>query len=388
VPEEQEPPLEFTHGSTPRLVVALGRAVRRWQARGPRLGGYDPVSTLELPRTETQRACVPAIDFHTHLGRWLSGTGAWMEQDVPQLIDLMDACNLASLVNLDGRWGQELEDNLERYDRAYPGRFYTFCQLDWRLLESPNGPQRLVESLERSVSAGARGLKVWKDLGISVVARGRRVLPDDAALEAVWDAAGELGVPVVVHTADPLAFFQPLDRHNERLEELLRHPRNSRQEGGVQEFYRLIDSLEHVVASHPRTAIVAAHGFYPENLARVFAMFERYPNFSVDLGWVHLQLGRQPRAARALLMNHPDRVLFGTDVFPVRASMLQIYFRLLESEDEAFSYTDERPAGSGRWLISGLGLPPAVLESIYKTNARRLLGLGTSASQANAGVSP
>jgi predicted TIM-barrel fold metal-dependent hydrolase len=387
VVEEQEPPREIAHRLVPRPVVTLGRAVRRWKARGPRLGAYDPVSTLELPRTETLRACVPAIDFHTHLGRWLTGTGAWMEPELAPVVDLMDACNQVSLVNLDGRWGQELEDNLDRYDRAYPGRFYTFCQLDWRLLESSNGTRLLVESLQRSVAAGARGLKIWKDLGMWVEARGRRILPDDPLLGPVWGTAGELGVPVLIHSADPLAFFQPVDRHNERLEELLRFPRNSRQKGGVREFHRLIDSVEHVVASHPRTAFVAAHGFYPENLARVSTMFERYPNFSIDLGWVHLQFGRQPRAASALLVRHPDRVLFGTDVFPLRAATLRTYFRLLESEDEAFSYTDERPPGSGRWSISGLGLPPGVLEKIYRTNAQRLLGL-TNPGETNAGADP
>ena len=125
-------------------------------------------------------------------------------------------------MNLDGRWGVELEENLDRYDRAYPGRFFSFCHLDWRLLDEPDGAARLVESLRRSVDAGARGLKVWKDLGLTVTARDRRILPDDPLLAPVWTAAAELRIPVLVHVADPVAFFHPVDRHNERLEELLR----------------------------------------------------------------------------------------------------------------------------------------------------------------------
>ena len=104
-------------------------------------------------------------------------------------------------------------------------------------------------------------------------------------------------IPVLVHVADPVAFFQPVGRHNERLEELLRHPAGSRQKGGMVEFNRLIGSLEHVVASHPGTVIVAAHGFYAENLARVAAMLDAYPNFFIDIAWAHVQLGRQPRHA-------------------------------------------------------------------------------------------
>jgi len=320
---------------------------------------------------------VPAVNFHSHLGKWLSPTGHWMEPDVGRLLAMMDSCNVAAMVNLDGRWGDELAQNLRRYDEAHPGRFYTFCHVDWSALGEAGGPDRLAASLRRSVGAGARGLKVWKDLGFEVSARGHRVLLDDPGLGPLWDTAGDLGVPVLVHAADPVAFFAPVDVHNERLEELLRHPRNSRATGGRAELERIVASFEAAVASHPHTTFVAAHGFYPEDLARVAQMFEEHPNFHVGIAWAHVQLGRQPRAAHKLLTEHSDRVLFGTDVFPLRSSVLGVYFRFLETTDEAFSYTDEVPPGSGRWPIYGLGLAGPVLERIYSSNATRLLGMGS-----------
>jgi predicted TIM-barrel fold metal-dependent hydrolase len=384
IPKEQLPPLAFGRRFVPEPVLEMARVVRKWRARGPHLTSYAPVSTLELPSHTPSRACVPAIDFHTHLGRWLSSKGEWMQPDVGFVVNLMDSCNVASLVNLDGRWGLELEENLERYDWAHPGRFFTFCHLDWRLLNQPDGPDRLVDSLRNSVAAGARGLKIWKDLGMTVEVRGRRILPDDPMLSPVWEEAGALGIPVLIHVGDPLAFFQPVGRHNERLEELLRYPSSSRQRGGLQEFHGLIDSLEHTVASHPRTTIIGAHGFYPENLARVSEMFDCYPNFHIDVAWVAAQLGRQPRAAQALLMKHPDRVLFGTDVFPTRAGIYHAYFRLFETADEAFSYTDDPVPGSGRWPIYGLDLPHSVLEQVYRDNACRLLGLPSSGARPQA----
>jgi predicted TIM-barrel fold metal-dependent hydrolase len=359
----------------PAPAVSLGRALRRWKAKGPCLGAYAPRSTLELASHTPHQASVPAIDFHTHLGRWLTPTGNWMEPDVRRLLDLMDSCNITGAVNLDGRWGQELEENLERYDRAHPGRFFTFCHVDWRLLDRPSGPELLVSSLERSVAAGARGLKVWKDLGMQVTVGRRRILPDDRLLDPIWDAAAALGVPVLIHVADPIAFFQPVDNHNERLEELLRHPGNSRAREGLDEFRRLLNSFENMVASHPGTTIVAAHGCYTENLARVSALLDHYPNLRIDIAWRAQELGRQPRAARALVMRHPDRVLFGTDVFPQRATSYHVYFRLLETDDEAFPYSDDEVPGQGRWLIYGLDLPESVLERVYRDNASSLLGL-------------
>ena len=367
------PPHPFSRRAASRPLRGVVRRVR--QLRTPRLSSYAPVSMLELPNHTPSHACIRAIDFHTHLGRWLSDSGGWMENDVGRLLELMDACNVEALVNLDGRWGSELEENLDRYDRAHPGRFYSFCHLDWRLLDEANGEDRLAESLRRSIEAGARGLKVWKDLGMTITARGRRILPDDPLITPVWAVAGELNVPVLIHVADPVAFFHPVDRHNERLEELLRVPGSSRSRGGMREFHRLLDSLEQAVASHPATRFVAAHGLHVENLAHVSGLLDHYPNLFIDISARASEFGRQPRTARALLDRHADRVLFGTDTFPMEARILQVYFRLLETDDEAFSYSTDPVPPCGRWPIHGLDLPKDILAQVYGENARQLLRL-------------
>jgi predicted TIM-barrel fold metal-dependent hydrolase len=373
--EEAPPPLQFPRRAASRPLRRLVHRARR--LRTPRLSNYAPVSMLELPDHTPSHAAFRAIDFHAHLGRWLSSSGGWMEDDVNRLLEVMDALNIEAMVNLDGRWGVELEENLDRYDRAYPGRFFSFCHLDWRLLDEPDGAARLVESLRRSVDAGARGLKVWKDLGLTVTARDRRILPDDPLLAPVWTAAAELRIPVLVHVADPVAFFHPVDRHNERLEELLRTPRSSRSQEGIKEFHRLLDSFEHVVASHPATCFVAAHGLHVENLAHVSGWLDRYPNLYIDMAGRAPEFGRQPRTSRALLVRHPDRVIFGTDIFPIEPRIHQVYFRLLETDDEAFTYSPDRIPPNGRWPIYGLGLPEDVLLRIYRDNACRLLGSTT-----------
>lgn len=366
----EAPPRPFARRS-PTVARRAVWAVRRW--RTPRLAAYAPRSTLELQASSPTHAQIAAIDFHTHLGRWLSPTDEWMERDVGRLLAEMDTANVEAMVNLDGRWGCELEANLDRYDRAHPDRFHTFCHVDWRELTTPGGPDRLAESLRRSVDAGARGLKVWKDLGLRVTVQGRRILHDDPMVAPVWETAGELGVPVLVHVADPLAFFLPADRHNERIEEMRRYPRGTRHPGGRAAFEQLLESFERMVATHPRTSFVAAHGYHPENLAHVADLLARYPNLSIDTAAVAGQLGRQPRAARALVTHHPERVLFGTDVFPLRSAAREVYFRLLETADECFGYTDEPIPRCGRWAIYGLDLPDDVLFQVYRGNAARLL---------------
>jgi predicted TIM-barrel fold metal-dependent hydrolase len=374
----------YRRGALLRRALPLLRWGRAHVRPLPRLDRFEPRSMLSLPEHHLDRACVPAIDAHAHLGRWLTPDSGWMAPDVGALLGLMDACNIEAIVNLDGRWDTELDENLDRYDRAHPGRFFTFCQLDWAQLDRPGGADALVRSLEHSAGRGARGLKVWKDLGLGVEVAGRRVLSDDSLLAPVWEAAGALDLPVVVHTADPLAFFHPADRFNERVEELRRHPSVSQASVGPSGFRRLLDAFEATVAAHPGTTFVGAHvGGSAEDLSRVDALL-RYPNVAIDLSARIAELGRQPRAAAALIERHPDRVLFGTDQLPIDAERYRVHFRMLETLDEHFPYSSEGPPPHGRWAISGLGLPRAVLEQVYAGNARRIFRLPDAAPRASA----
>jgi len=346
-----------------------------------RLRDWRPASKLVVDTNPVERSRFPAIDAHNHLGRWLSSwvgddPAAWTVPDVADLLELMDACNLRAIVNLDGRWGQELEANLDRYDRAHPGRFATFCQLDWggAVASGDVGAAGAV-SLRESVRAGAKGVKVWKDLGLGVRDdRGELILPDDRRLGPIWETAAELGIPVFIHTADPVAFFDPVDERNERYEQLHAHPEWSFADPSFPRFERLMEAFEDLVASHPDTAFVGLHvGGYAENLGWVGRMLDSYANLSVDIAARVAELGRQPRAARELIVGHPDRVLFGIDEFPPERPNYAIYFRFVETADEQFAHSTEEVPLMGRWAISGIDLPDDVLRRVYAQNALRLV---------------
>ncbi|MEO8095767.1 MAG: amidohydrolase family protein [Pseudolysinimonas sp.] len=324
------------------------------------------------------RTSVPAIDVHNHLGRWLSDD-EWMVDDVPRLLATMDATNIEAIVNLDGMWGDEVSANVSRYDAAYPGRFLTFCQLDWTRLAEDDGAAVLRASLDDSAARGARGVKVWKNLGLTVRdASGVLILPDDRRVIDVMRHAGELGLPVLIHTADPMAFFEPLDSRNERLDELLVsqdwwfgdtavHP----------SFDRLLEAHAALVLACPGTTFIGAHaGGAAEDLDRVSALLELAPNYTIDIAGRMAELGRQPRRFGAFIAQHPDRVLFGTDIYPASAEQYRLHARFLETLDEAFLYApDEAVPPQGRWTVSGLGLAPELLQGVYRGNAARVLGV-------------
>lgn len=336
---------------------------------------YRPVPQVVLPAHQRLTPVVPAVDVHNHLGRWLSTD--WMTPDVDALLRLLDDCGVERVVNLDGRWGEELSANIARYDSAHPGRFSTFCHVEWARLAEPDGVPALLAQLEDSARRGAQGVKVWKDLGLQVRDRqGALVMPDDERVATVLGRAGDLGLPVLVHTADPVAFFEPLDERNERLEELTEMPQwwfGDRDRYPA--FDTLMGCLDRLLAAIPGTTVIGAHvGCHAEDLSRVSAMLHRRPNFHVDLGGRLGELGRQPRAFAAFVAEHPDRVLFGTDAFPLDADALRTAYRFLETADESFPYAAgcEVPP-QGRWAISGAALPVDLLRKVYRENALRLL---------------
>lgn len=359
-------------------------ALARLRYRMP-LRAYAPRSALVTPQTAIERPRFPVVDAHAHLGQLLptaSFSGDWPQRPVAELVDELDAAGVRALVDLDGGWGEQLRRELARYREPYPERFVVFAGPDYSAFaREPEVGGYLARQLRDSVQAGAQGLKIWKPLGLSLRdARGRLYPVNDPRLDALWAQAGELGVPVLIHVADPVAFFAPFDRHNERWEEL-RWATQWRYYGtDVPSFEALMDQFADLVGRHPATTFVGAHvGGYAEDLRWVGAMLDAHPNYYVDLGARLAELGRQPYSAREFFLAHADRILFGTDTPPDRR-VYSLYYRFLETRDEYFSYTPDEIPPQGRWAIYGIGLPDDVLRRVYLENAARLLRLDVSAT--------
>lgn len=327
-----------------------------------KLSAFQPVSMLKVPAHNIQRACVPAIDYHNHLD-------SFQPKDVLQV---MDACGIERIVNITMRVGDEALEVVRRYRSAAPDRFSTIGWMDWSGLEKQDFFARSVEKMERLADEGICGMKFWKDLGLSLRdSSGQLLRIDDERLSPLFSKAAELAIPVMFHTADPDAFFQPIDAANERYEELAAHP-----DWGFYGAHYSKDSLlaqrDRVFARHPETTFVAAHlAERGEDLAYVGAMLEKHPNVYVDMSARVAELGRQPYTAREFFLRFADRILFGTDLFP-EVDTYRLHFRFLETSDEYFDYPSHA-SRQGRWKIYGIDLPPDVLRKIYRENALKLL---------------
>lgn len=341
---------------------------------------YAPISTLVVPHNEVKRARFPFIDVHSH--QW-----NMPEQDLALLARQMDSLNLAVLVNLSGRgfvrrMGPDgkpkfafrprgfLKASIEAADKHIPGRVITFTNIAIEGIDQPDWQERTLRELEEDVANGAKGLKIYKSLGLTDVdSKGNRIPVDDSRLDPIWQRCGELGIPVLIHSGEPANFWKPKNKYNERWLELKQKPERYRNPDLVPPWQQVMGEQQNVFRKHPKTTFINAHlGWMGNDLAGLGTQLEEFPNVYTEIGAVLAELGRQPRFAKEWFIKYQDRVMFGKDLF--RPSEFPYYFRVLETADEYFPYYRKRHAF---WSLYGLDLPDDVLKKLYYKNALKVI---------------
>jgi predicted TIM-barrel fold metal-dependent hydrolase len=329
----------------------------------PNIREYKPRSTLVVAQHVTPRAKFPVIDIHSHQRTPISA------EEFDRVVDAMDRNNLRLLVNLSGSYGDRLRQGIDAIRNSkHPDRMVVFANINFSGGVGPGFGKQAAAALEQDIKAGALGLKIFKDLGMFVKrADGSREPLDDPELDPIWETCARLDVPVLIHTAEPQAFFDPIDYSNERWLELALFP-SRRHQTGVR-FEELMAERDRMFARHPKTRFIAAHfGWHANDLARAAKMFERFPNVYVDVAAILYDLGRQPRAAHDFFVKYQDRILFGKDSF--QPDEYPYYWRTFETADEYFDYYRDYHAF---WKLYGMELPDPVLRKLYYGNALKVV---------------
>jgi predicted TIM-barrel fold metal-dependent hydrolase len=324
---------------------------------------YNPPSTLVVPEHKLTRAKFPFIDVHNHQEEMPN-------MDLSTLTTEMDKLNMKVMVNLSGRNGNTLKRSIANIREHFPNRFIVFANVDFDGVGSNGWGERAAKQLEEDVKNGANGLKIFKNLGFSVKdLNGKRVTVDDPRLDPIWEKAGELKIPVLIHTADPKSFWDPMDSMNERWLELATHPYRKKDNSDPAPWDTLIEEQHRMFRKHPHTTFIAAHfGWYANNLAKLSQLLDEMPNVYVEFGAVIAELGRQPRMAKQFFTKYQDRILFGKDSWAPEE--YATYFRVLETEDEYFPYHKKYHAF---WAMYGMGLSDDILKKVYYKNALRII---------------
>lgn len=324
---------------------------------------YNPKSTLVVEGAIISKSKFPFIDIHSHQ-RTMDATA------LHGLIADMDRLNEGIMVNLSGGSGASLHSKIESIQKTYPNRFVVFANVNFEGVGRAGWGDKAAAQLETDIKAGAKGLKIFKSLGLRYKdTNGNRVAIDDPRLDPIWAKCGELGVPVLIHAADPKSFWDPMDSNNERWLELKTRPRRKRSATDPAPWEQIIKEQHRMFKKHPNTNFVNAHmGWYANNLGRLGDLLDEIPNMYVGIAAVIAELGRQPRNAKAFFERYQDRILFGKDSW--KPEEFPTYFRVLESDDEYFPYYKKYHAF---WAMYGMNLSDEVLKKVYYKNALALI---------------
>ncbi|MEO5602902.1 MAG: amidohydrolase family protein [Cyclobacteriaceae bacterium] len=326
---------------------------------------YDPPSTLVVPEHKLTHAKYPFIDVHNHQFNMPTG-------NLNSLLEEMDKLNMQVMVNLSGRGrgsAEHLEQSLQNVKKTNPKRFIVFTNMDFADIDDPEWANRMVKQLNDDVKKGANGLKIYKNLGTSTTdGNGQRVKIDDPRIGPIWEKCGSLGIPVLIHSADPKQFWQPIDENNERWLELKLRP-GRRHDTDPVSWETIIAEQHNIFKKHSKTKFINAHlGWFGNDLQKLSSLMDQFPNMYTEIGAVIAELGRQPRFAREFLIKYQDRVMFGKDSWIPEE--YATYFRVLETADEYFPYHKKYHAF---WRMYGLDLPDDVLKKIYYKNALKVI---------------
>jgi len=303
---------------------------------------------------------------------------------------VLDRVGIQTVVILDGGTSDTRAPAWGELKKKYPDRLIVFSNVPFSRSKQATFFDDIVRDLPVQQRLGIQGVKIFKQLGMSYTGPdGKLLAGDDPRLDPFWAKCGELGLPVLIHMADPKEYWHPLTynsfHYGMRSEKDQFYDREK-----MPAWEELIRQRNNILKKHPKTKFIGAHmGSLTFDLQQLAETLDRYPNFHVDCSARTRILGRlNPHAVRDFFVKYQDRILFGTDssvlnnVDPKNEKATQqwqdraarFYSRHLEYfETNRIDIVE--PYGWGKdWLrIAGVKLPPEVLEKFYHGNAERLI---------------
>jgi len=340
---------------------------------------YQPTSMLHVKEHPIHKAKYPVIDMHSHFGPILLGPDYASKYDTGKVVNNLKDYNISKIFNLDLIWDESLDAMLDKL-KGYEDYVITCPSVDCTKLDDPDFPEYVDAHYKKYKEAGIKAIKLWKNMTLYLKDKnGKHVRLDDERYAPLFSCAAKYDLPIIIHVGDPHCLFTPVDEHNEYFDLLCDHPEWVFLGNEYFTFDEHMEMQENVIAAYPDTKFVIAHvGSAGEDLGKVDAMMDKYPNMYIDIAARLSEIGRQPYTARKFFLKYQDRIMFGTD-FEANQDpevFYPPYFRFLETWDEYFDYMGApRNNDYGHWKIYGIGLPDEVLKKIYNENATKLFKL-------------
>lgn len=238
--------------------------------------------------------------------------------------------------------------------------------------------------IDAGLQAGAIGVKVWKNIGMSLrTPGGELVMIDDARFAPLFDDLAKRGIPLLGHQGEPHNCWLPLEQmtvNNDR-DYFKAHPQyHMHLHPEMPSWEAQMAARDRMVAAHPTLKFVGMHmASLERSVDELAAFLDRFPLAVVDvaarIGQLQHQSQQDRAKVRAFMIKYQDRLLYGSDIAQPPEQSGDALMKELEPvwrmhwryfvTDESFKVADlDRP-------VRGLALPREVVDKLYHRNAER-----------------
>jgi len=356
---------------TPRLLTALAFALATAAAAAPAAAQSDARYTL------ADFDKLPKIDAHMHL-----------HNPESSFIDAARRRNFKVLtINVDYPDFSTLDEQFRvavALHTVFPTTVAFAGTFSADGFDSPGWLERTERRIDASMQAGAVGIKVWKNFGMSVRdAQGKLVMLDDPRLKPVFDYMEARGIALLDHQGEPYNCWLPLDKMSVRndKEYFAAHPQyHMFLHPEMPSWADQMAARDRVLDAHPKLRFVGMHMASLERDVDELATFlDRHPGAVVDvaarIGQIQEQSQRDREKVRRFFIRYQDRLLYGTDEAQEPTQSGADMARTTEkawreqwryfTSDQTFHVDDlDKP-------VQGLALPRGVIDKLYHLNAER-----------------
>ncbi|MBE3069932.1 MAG: amidohydrolase family protein [Planctomycetes bacterium] len=313
-----------------------------------------PATDIDTSQPPVRRHAGPIIDAHTHL----AGV-----EDARRLFGVAAAYGIHTIC------GIVRPHDIGPLKAAFGDAFQPIVWVDHAHIREPaRFGRENVRAIREARACGAVAAKFWYTPRFLAESRFQF---DDPALRPIFEVLAELGMPALVHVADPDCWFRT-------------HYADVALYGTKADQY---GPLERTLAAFPDLRVIGAHfGGDPEDFGHLRRLLDAHPNYCIDTSatkWIARELSVKPAESRALVIERADRILFGSDLVVFADATAAHYSSrywvqrwLWEGEGTRPSpIPDPCATWPERPRVSGLALPPECLDRLYAANACRLLGI-------------
>ena len=266
----------------------------------------------------------------------------------------------------------------------FPNDIYFVTAFETATINQLGWSNRQLSYLKTSFDSGAIGIKVWKNIGMTIRDKDSNfIMIDNPIFDPIFNYLEQNNIPVIGHIGEPKNCWLPLDQmttNNDRAY-FTSHPEyHMYLHPEYPSYDAIIQSRDHLLEKHPNLKFIGAHlGSMEWDVDEIAKRLDKFPNLYMEpaerFGQVQYQSIQNWQKVHDFFIKYQDRIMYGTDLEDnktmapdeIKKHAHEIWlrdWRYLTTADSLQSpYVDKK--------FKGLQLPKTVIDKIYYTNPEK-----------------